>query len=172
MASGYFDFVTDMRGFHVYRDIWKPKLYQLVTCKRERNNVHHCFAIAGMTKVQGTLAPSIIGHIPRELSRYIWFAIKRGATIQAKVISTKEKASTLKQGGLEVPICVEIVWGDTVSMEKLKTKVDSLDYKIDVDYVDDSKDILKGILAEDMEESDEEIEAKEVVEQDNTVVIM
>ena len=39
-------------------------------------------------------------------------------------------------------------------------------------YVDDSKDILKGILAEDTEESDEEIEAKEVVEQDNTVVIM
>ena len=64
------------------------------------------------------------------------------------------------------------MWGDTVSMEKLKMKVDSLDYKIDVDYVDDSKDILKGILAEDMEESDEEIEAKEVVEQDNTVVIM
>ena len=62
--------------------------------------------------------------------------------------------------------------GDTVSIEKLKTKVDSLDCKIDVDYVDDSKDILKGILAEDMEESDEEIEAKEVVEQDNTVVIM
>ena len=39
-------------------------------------------------------------------------------------------------------------------MEKLKTKVDSLDYKIDVDYVDDTKDILKGILAEDIEESD------------------
>ena len=50
MASGYFDFVTGMRGFHVYRDIWKPKLYQLITCKRGRNNVHDCFAIAGMTK--------------------------------------------------------------------------------------------------------------------------
>ena len=75
------------------------------------------------------------------------------------VISTKEKASPLIQGGLEIPICVEVVWADTVSMEKLKTKVDSLGYKIDVDYVDDSKDILKGILAEDMEESDEEIEA-------------
>ena len=36
--------------------------------------------------------------------------------------------------------------------------------------VDDSKDILKGILAEDMEERYEKIEAKEVVEQDNTVV--
>ena len=36
--------------------------------------------------------------------------------------------------------------------------------------VDDSKDILKGILAEDMEESDEEIEAKEVVEQDNVLL--
>ena len=34
-----------------------------------------------------------------------------------------------------------------------------------------SKDILKGILAEDMEESDEEIEAKEVVGQDNTAVL-
>ena len=74
--------------------------------------------------MQGTLAPSIIGHIPRELSRYIWFAIERGTTIQAKVIPMKEKASPLKQGGLEIHICVKIVWGDTVSMEKLKTKVD------------------------------------------------
>ena len=106
------------------------------------------------------------------LSRHIWFAIERGSTIQAKVLSTKEKASPFIQGGLEIPICVKIVWADTVSTEKLKTKVVSLGYKIDVDYVDDSKDILKGILAGYMEKSDEEIEVKEVVEQDNTVVIL
>ena len=87
-------------------------------------------------KIFRNFTPRIIGHIPRELSSHIWFAIERGATIQEKVISTKEKASPLIQGGLEIPICVEIVWADTVSMGKLKTKVDSLGYKIDVDYVD------------------------------------
>ena len=50
MATGTFDFITGLRGFHVYRDIWKPSLNQFINFKQERNNRYDRFAVVGMTK--------------------------------------------------------------------------------------------------------------------------
>ena len=33
----------------------------------------------------------VVGHMPREISRYTWFAIKGGANIMAQVVSTNAK---------------------------------------------------------------------------------
>jgi len=65
MATSTFDFTTGLRGFHVYRDIWKPSLNQVINFKQERNNLYDRFAVAGMIKLPGTLAASIVGHIQR-----------------------------------------------------------------------------------------------------------
>ena len=79
MVTGTFDFITGLRSFHVYRDIWEPSVNQFIYFKQERNNRYHRFALAGMTKLPGTLAESIVGHMPRELSCFIWYVIERGA---------------------------------------------------------------------------------------------
>lgn len=145
MATGTFDFTTGLRGFHVYGDIWKPSLNQVITFKRGKNRYDR-FAVAGMTKLPGTLAPSVVGHMPRQLSRFIWYAIEKGARITATVISTKAKLSPLVQGGLEIPVFVKVEWENEINLERLKTKVASLAYSLEEDYVDESKDILGEIL--------------------------
>ena len=66
-------------------------------------------AMAGKKTVPGgTLAPSIIGHLPKEISRYTQYIIEHGAQVCAFVISTTHRISPLIQGGLEIPIRVEI----------------------------------------------------------------
>ena len=44
----------------------------------------------------------VVGHMPREISRYTWFAIEGGANITAQVVSTNAKRFPLTQGGLEI----------------------------------------------------------------------
>ena len=86
-------FVTGLRGYPFSRTNWKPHLKQPLTFKQERNNEHDRFA--GQTNLPGTLSPSTVGHIPLELSRYIWYALERGASINAEVKSAKYKPSPL-----------------------------------------------------------------------------
>ena len=130
MATGTFDFITRLRGFHLYRDIWKPSLNQFINFKQERNNRYERFAVAGMTKLPGTLAASIVGHMPRELSRFIWYAIERVARITATLVSTQAKDSPLVQGGLEIPVIAKAEWENEINLQRLKRKVASLSYSL------------------------------------------
>ena len=148
MATGTFDFITGLRGFHVYRDIWKPSLNQFINFKQERNNCYDRFAVAGMTKLPGTLAASIAGHMPRELIRCIWYAIERGAPITATLVSTQAKDSPLVQGGLEITVIIKVEWENEINLQRVKEKVASLSYSLEEDCVDESQDILEEILKE------------------------
>ena len=56
------------------------------------------------------------------------------------------------QGGLEIPIKVFVSWPDEKSMTILKEKVKIINYPCGMDYVDASKNILKDLLEESMEE--------------------
>ena len=49
-------------------------------------------------------ATSIIGHIPREISRVCQFFILRDGELRGRVTSTEFRRSPLPQGGLEIPI--------------------------------------------------------------------
>ena len=69
-----------------------------------------------MTKLPGTLTASIVGHMLRELSRFIWYAIERGARITATLVSTQVKDSPLVQGGLEIPIIVKVEWENEINL--------------------------------------------------------
>ena len=55
----HFEFASALRGFHVYEN------GKLETCERTGIDI---FAVAGKTLLPGKLAPSIAGHVPRELS--------------------------------------------------------------------------------------------------------
>ena len=62
---------------------------------REHRNPHDKFVVAGRVLLPGTLNPSIVGHVPREISRYIWYAMHHCAKITGKVRSDKRKQSPL-----------------------------------------------------------------------------
>ena len=100
----FFEFTTVLRGFHVYRSEWKPHLDQFITFKQEFENPHNRFAVAGKAKLPAKFCTVTVGHVRREISRHVWYAIKEGAEVSATVKSMSPKPSPLKQGGLEIMI--------------------------------------------------------------------
>ena len=69
----------------------------------EKGNPHDENAMAGMKTLPGTLTP-IIGHVPKEISRFTRYIADHGATISAFVVSSNYRRSPLIQGGREIPI--------------------------------------------------------------------
>ena len=70
----------------------------------------------------------VVGPMPREISRYTWFAIEGGANITAQVVSTNTKRSPLTQGGLEIEIKVIIIWEKKES-KNLKSRFSAIHVK-------------------------------------------
>ena len=148
-----FEFTTGLRGCYLYstKKHWKPYLQQKITFKREHNNVHDRFAVSGLVTLRGTLAPVVVGHIPKELSRYVWYALEQGAKFTGRVISVKPKRSPLIQGGLEILMVVSVQWSNARSLAILKERTEEVSYSVEKDYVDDSKSILAEIKGEDID---------------------
>ena len=62
------------------------------------NNPHDCYAVAVCK------AGTVIGHVPRCMSRLCWLFLKKpNTTIKCFVIANRRNSSDLVQGGLEVP---------------------------------------------------------------------
>lgn len=143
-----FEFITGLRGFHVYKNTenWKPFVGQEISFKRELSNSFDRFAVAGKVLLLNKLAPVVVGHIPRELSRHTWYAILNGALITGKVENEKAKASPLVQGGLEIIIRLKVQWSDEKSLNIFKVKVNEVAYPVNQEYTDDSKNILDEVL--------------------------
>ena len=79
---------------------WKPYVKQKIEFRKEKNNQYDKYAVAGYTKLPGKMVLCVVGHMPREISRYIWFAMEASANITAQFVSTNTKRSPLTQGGL------------------------------------------------------------------------
>ena len=108
--ADHLEFYTGLRGFHVYSTTvnWRPYVGQKLIFKRELDNHHDKFAVAGKTMLKGKIGLIIVGHIPRELSHYTWYSIQEGAKFEAEVHEAKPKLSPLVQGGLEIPMKVTV----------------------------------------------------------------
>ena len=87
----------------------------------------------------------VVGHMPREISRYTWFAIEGGANIMAQVVSTNTKRSPLTQGGLEIEIKVTVLWENKKNLKIFAEKVDSVQFTLGEPYQDDTKRNLHEI---------------------------
>ena len=95
-------------------------------------------AVAGVL-LPGTLNPSIVGNVPREISRYIWYAMHHGTKITGKVRSDKRKRSPLANGGLEIIIDIEVDWEDKEKLAILTKQVEQINYPFYRNYCDDLK---------------------------------
>ena len=107
--------------------------------------------MSGLVTLRGTLAPVVVGHVPKELSRYVWYALEQGAEFTGRVISVKPKRSPLIQGDLEIPMVVSVHWSNARSLAILKEGTGEVSYVVEKDYVDDFKSILAEIKGEDID---------------------
>lgn len=165
MADTHFEFFTALRGFHVYCNTvnWEPYVGQKISFKREHNNKYDKFAVAGQALLRGRLGEITVGHIPRELSRYTWYAMAGGAKFKAFVNDAKRRPSPLLQGGLEIQIKMEVSWLNIQKLSIYTAKVAEVQYPMYLDYVDSSKAILEELVGHEIEDSDND----EEVESDN-----
>ena len=134
---------------------WKPYVKEKIALKREHNNEHDKFAVAGRVTMRGRFGWIVVGHIPKELSRYLWYSIQEGAKYDAEVYKKKPMASLLLQGGLEIPIKVSVTWDCLEKLSVLVEKVKDVQYPITGEYIGSSKDILHDLGVENDEESDD-----------------
>ena len=73
-----FEFYTALRGYHVYSNTvgWKPYVQEKIILKREHKNPCDKFAVAGKVTMKGKIGLIVVGHVPRELSRYMWYSTR------------------------------------------------------------------------------------------------
>ena len=96
-----------VRGYHVYKEVWAAAVGEELVCEREPDNASDRYAVA--VKREGT----IVGHLPRKITRVCSLFLRLGSSITCTVISHRRYSSDLPQGGLEVPCMLTSVQGDT-----------------------------------------------------------
>ena len=107
-----------VRDYHVYKNIWDTVIGEEIQCERELHNGSDRYAVA--VKKDGT----IIGHLPRKISRACLLFSRRGNTITCRVTGHRRYSADLTQGGLEVP-CILRFEGEEKEIAKLKKFVKS-----------------------------------------------
>lgn len=102
-----------IRGFHVYRDIWEAAVGEVLDCEREPGNAKDRYAVA--VKKEAT----VIGHLPKKISRVCSLFLRRGGSLQCTVTGRRRYSCDLPQGGLEIPCSVKFL-AKSNDIKKLK----------------------------------------------------
>ena len=102
-----------IRGYHAYKEVWEAAVGEALVCEREPENASDRYAVA--VEKEG----SIIGHLPRKVSRVCSLFLRRGGTIQCTVTGRRKYSADLAQGGLEVP-CSLLFKATPEEIKKLK----------------------------------------------------
>ena len=76
-----FAFLSAVRGYHVYQDVFTPSIGEKLVAKWEFNNTMDEQAVK---VVKGD---ETVGHLPCKLSRIVWYFLARSGEISVEVIS-------------------------------------------------------------------------------------
>ena len=80
----------------MYEEVWEAAIGEVLECQREPTNATDRYAVA-VTK-----AATIIGHLPRKLSKVCSRFLRRGGSIRSTVTGRRRCLSNLLQGWLEL----------------------------------------------------------------------
>ena len=162
-----FNFLCGARGYHEYRFSWTPVLGEVLPARCEHHNPHDSYAIAIMKHLPGALVCTVVGHLPREVSRFTYFIISHGARVFCKVVEVNHRRSPLIQGGLEIPIEVTVEMDvseqNVLAIGKYKSLVDEhYEEPVDGKYADATKAILQALKSPSDDEQEDSTDSEEV----------
>ena len=103
-----------VRGYHVYHHIWAAAVGEELICEREPTNDKDRYAVAVLKD------GSIVGHLPKRISRVCSLFLLRGWSILCTVVGGRRYSSDLVQGGLEIPCTLRFI-GKPKEINKLKS---------------------------------------------------
>ena len=86
-----------IRGYHIYRKLWDAVVGEELKYQRECGNATDMYAVAVVKD------STIVGHLPRKISRIYTLFIRRGGVINCRVTGRREYSTDLPQGGVEIP---------------------------------------------------------------------
>ena len=106
-----------VRGYHVYKGIWRPEKGEIYSCAREPDNKYDKFAVAIKHN------SLVVGHVPKNISYPVsTFLIKEGAAVFCEVTGGEQRSFDLPQGGREIP-CNYIFFGSEKDLSELKSEI-------------------------------------------------
>ena len=126
-----FEAIIASRVFHVYKETtWSnAKIGDEVKVEVESNLksiAHDPYSSALKAKHESFTGWKMVGHTPREISRYVYFIIKQsGGRVRGKLKSLKYKPSPIPAGGLEVPLLLKFAPQDKWVTDKLEEFVEN-----------------------------------------------
>ena len=81
---------------------WNPSNTDKLLLKQEKDNKYDIFAVCVKCHFKSKIVPIIVGHVPIDISRYVYFSLEHGAVYTFSVLESKPLRSALTKGGLEV----------------------------------------------------------------------
>ena len=113
------------RGYHVYKDISWKSIYanQLVAVQKETDNKSlqidpYCCRIT--IRRAHKIGPVTVRHIPREISRFVYFFLHEGGAVSGTVVDTIFCVSPIPEGGLEIKLLLYFTHPVDRILEKMK----------------------------------------------------
>ena len=97
-----------VRGHYIYNETWTPSVGEILRVQQEPENAHDRRAVCILK------SSTIVGHVPRELSRVFWFFLSHGGTISYEITGRRKLGK-----GLEVP-CLYNFTGSERIVTKMK----------------------------------------------------
>ena len=113
-----FTFDSAVRGYHVYKVVWKPTIGEKLQADQELDNEVDKFAVKVVKNNE------IVGHLPREYSRILGYFIAHGGKICLEVTGRRRHCKQLC-GGMEIPCRLVLSCTSKVKINRLKELLES-----------------------------------------------
>ena len=102
---------TTSHGWHYYgKNMWKQaKKDEIVFTEKESSKTaleHDPYSIAWKKKNKSKITADVVGHVPKEISRTVFFLISRDGKVVGRVLDEKCYPSPIPKGGLEILLMV------------------------------------------------------------------
>ena len=164
MSTCNFQATIASRGYHVYKETtWSnAKVNEKVNIEIETSQsliAIDPYVCGVKTKEKYFDGRKAVGHVPRGISRYIYFLIKKKkkGKFTGKVKSLNYKLSTIPSAGTEIPLQLTFSCPEELLRDKMKDFIDDF-------YSYDFPDILHDDESSDDSDIEIDLESVDVVE--------